>query len=164
MIYGAAAGRVVPVPAADARKLTDRAGWLAPLVSPAIADVIDVILFVDPAMPWPKHFFKRHTRPTVVLVGDDPYPAGDSLGPDAWRCTPQLRAWCRAAIIHGTGARADHYAPAAGAALRIQRVAFIECDSLRVRAWQTAIHCPKMLTFLPPVGKVHPSCETGVSA
>ena len=32
---------------------------------------------------WPSRIGK-HYGPQVVLVGDDPYPAGEALGPDAW--------------------------------------------------------------------------------
>ena len=78
----------------------------------------------------------RTKLPTVVLIGDD---HGDSRDPSAWRCSISAISWARAAIVHGTGAMAWHYAEAVRAAELTGRCLFVETDSDHVAAWLSAI-------------------------
>ena len=46
-------------------------GFVAPLVIPAETGLIDLVGIADPRTPWPKQM-RATTRPTVLLIGDDP--------------------------------------------------------------------------------------------
>jgi hypothetical protein len=104
--------------------------------------------------PWSPRSLKS-SLPTVVIIGDD---RGDSCDPDEWRCSISAIAWARAAIVHGTGAQAWHYAEAVRAAEMKGRCLFVETDSAHAPAWTAAIRPRGIpgLTFTPPNGEVHP--------
>jgi hypothetical protein len=93
--------------------------------------------------------------PRVVLLADD---LGDSRDPDEWRSAVSAIAWARAAVIHGTGGRVEHYAEAVRAAETLGRCLMIETNSARAPAWAAAIHPREIpgLLIIPPRGGVHP--------
>lgn len=103
---------------------------------------------------WSPHDL-RTKLPTVVLIGDD---HGDSRDPSAWRCSISAISWARAAIVHGTGAMAWHYAEAVRAAELTGRCLFVETDSDHVAAWLSAISPRQIpgLSLIPPAGQRHP--------
>ena len=98
----------------------------------------------------------RHTtRPTVLLVGDDPGGPNGLGGPDAWRCSSKVGIWAQAAVVHGAGGDPQHYRFAVAAALTFGRVVFIESTACHALAWADRIGCPRTLTILPRDG-LHP--------
>ncbi|HUB48343.1 MAG TPA: hypothetical protein VMB73_25485 [Acetobacteraceae bacterium] len=94
--------------------------------------------------------------PTIVLIGDD---HDDPRDPAEWRCSTSLIAWARCAVVHGTGAQAEHYREAIRGAELLGRCLFIETDSAHAPAWAAAI-MPRgipCLSIIPPNGGVHPA-------
>lgn len=97
--------------------------------------------------------------PRVVLIADD---AGNSRDPGEWRSSMSVIAWSRAAVVHGTGGKAEHYAAAVEMAKATGRVVMVETDSAHAAGWQEAI-APRGITclaFIPPPGCVHPAPVT----
>jgi hypothetical protein len=128
--------------------------FIAPLAVPAEQDLIDLVGIADPATPWPTRI-KHATRPTVILIGDDPGAPDGMGGPDAWRCTRSLGRWARGVLVHGTGGQAAHYAGAVRAARQLGRVALIETTSVHAQAWAERLNCRRTLLLLPRSGS-HP--------
>ncbi len=79
---------------------------------------------------------KRIGRPVLLLIGDDDHA---STGPSGWRCARKLREWARAAIVHGTGGRREHYEWAATAAAMQRRLVMIETDSGHLAEWASPV-------------------------
>jgi hypothetical protein len=98
--------------------------------------------------------------PRVLLLADD---LGDSRDPDEWRCAISAIAWARAAIVHGTGGKVEHYRETVRAAETLGRCLMVETDSARAPAWAAAIHPREIpgLVFIPPPGGVHPALVRG---
>jgi hypothetical protein len=161
MILGASGGRVAVLTVGAAERMMpggDRKyDPIKRLIGPAGADVIDVCFLIDPGMAWPKEI-ELARRPCVVVLGDDPGTPGGQGGALAWRCTPRLRRWTRAAMIHGAAAEPEHYAEVVRATLKVGRVALIETTSANVPGWVDALRCPRTLLVLPR-GGLHPVPE-----
>jgi hypothetical protein len=121
-----------------------------PLFAAAAAGVIGLITLDRPGAKWPAREIESIAIPVVVLVGDDPYPHADALGPDGWACARRLKYWAGAAIIHGTGPHPGHYRAAVEAALIKQRIAFIETASVHIDAWEALLKPRPTLTLRPP--------------
>ena len=136
--------------------------FLSALIGPGVADVIDVYFVGGPTAPWPKAV-ECPRRPTVVVIGDDPGTPNGFGGPDAWRCVNRLRRWVRATMVHGAGGEREHYAEAVRAALKVGRVAIIECTSGHAKAWRERINCDRTLLLIPRDGLVHPLEQAGAS-
>lgn len=94
-------------------------------------------------------------RPVLVLIGDDDHA---STGPDGWRCARRLAPWTRAAVVHGTGGEAAHYAVAVGFAIGHGRLVMVETDSTHLSTW-TALFANRVpvLTIRPPDAGPHPA-------
>jgi len=100
----------------------------------------------------------KTSRPAVLIVSDDD--DHTRLGPDGWACAARVMRWGGAALIHGSGGQAEHYAMAVQGALTARRLVLVETSSWRVDAWAEAA-----LRFMPPhrvlqirprPGEVHP--------
>jgi hypothetical protein len=104
--------------------------------------------------PWTPRMLPA-TGPRIVLIADD---SGDSRDPDEWRCAISATAWAKSAIIHGTGAKPEHYHEAVTAAEVTKRCLLVETNSARAAAWVAAIEPREIpgLVFVPPRGGVHP--------
>ena len=94
-------------------------------------------------------------RPVLLLIGDDDHA---STGPDGWRCAKRLPPWTRAAVVHGTGGEAAHYAAAVGFAIGHGRLVMLETDSAHLAEW-TALFANRvpLLTIRPPDDGLHPA-------
>lgn len=94
-------------------------------------------------------------RPVLVLIGDDDHA---STGPAGWRCARRLPHWTRAAVVHGTGGEAAHYAAAVGFAIGHGRVVMVETDSAHLAQWMApfANRVP-LLTVRSPNDAPHPA-------
>ena len=117
-------------------------------------------LITAPDAVWPARVTKN-LGPQVVLLGDDPFPAGLSVGPDAWACLRGAKRWARFVIAHGTGSCLNHYRIASALAVLHRKVLFIETDSAHVEDWASRFDCPVM-RILPPVGHAHPEPKAEV--
>ncbi len=125
-----------------------------PLFRGAADGVHALALISAPDSAWPARVSK-HLGPQVVLVGDDPWPAGVSLGPDGWTCLRGAQRWARFVILHGTGSCEDHYRIASALAVIHRSVLFVETDSQHVAGWAERFACP-VIRIVPPPGKAHP--------
>ena len=104
---------------------------------------------------WPARVSK-HLGPSIVVIGDDPYPNGHSIGPGGWTCARRAKDWARFVFVHGTGGAIDHYRAASFAASVHRRLLIVETDSAHIAEW--ADHFGgNVLRFQPPAGRVHPS-------
>jgi hypothetical protein len=122
-----------------------------------VADgLIALITLEGPTAKWCSRDVDNIGRPIVVLVGDDPAPVADAVGPAGWECARRLKYWCRATIIHGTGPDPDHYRAAVVNALAYQRLVLVETDSRHAVAWRDFLRCPRSLLLVPPPGCTHP--------
>jgi hypothetical protein len=161
MILGACAGKLAAITAAQAARMMpgDDAKFdsIKRLIGPAGADVIDVCFLIDPGMAWPKAI-EWARRPAVVVVGDDPGSPCGQGGAAAWRCTPRLRHWTRAALVHGAAAQPEHYGAIVQTALKLGRATLIETTSANVHGWAEALRCVRTLLILPR-GGLHPIPE-----
>lgn len=94
--------------------------------------------------------------PRVLLIGDD---AGDSRDPSEWRCAMSAMAWARSAVVHGTGAKPDHYKIAIELAVQTGKCLLVETDSDHAPVWADGLHAPgfPLFLFIPPGGGTHPS-------
>ena len=111
----------------------------------------------SPTASFPSRVVERWKRPAIILVGDDPWPNGEALGPDGWASARRLKYWRpQVAIIHGSGLSADPYRLAAEAAELVHRIVFIETDSAHVQVWADFLECPSTLRIVPPAGCSHP--------
>jgi hypothetical protein len=126
-----------------------------PMARAAVADEIDVFGFGCPDARWPGRTLRLATRPTILLIADDPGTPNGQGGPTAWTCTDALSRWCNAVMIHASGGEAAHYAEAVRAARLVGRLALIETTTLHAKAWASAINCPNTLLILPRDGE-HP--------
>ncbi|HUN44131.1 MAG TPA: hypothetical protein VMU81_27885 [Acetobacteraceae bacterium] len=95
-------------------------------------------------------------RPAVVLIGDD---SDLPQGPDGWSQARRAIRWAKAIIVHAAGAELEHYEAAVTAAQTVRRTLIIECGSLHLPAWISAVraapHSPSTLV-IQPRGGVHP--------
>ena len=125
-----------------------------PLFRAAADGVHALALINSPGALWPGRVSK-YLGPQVVLVGDDPYPAGLSVGPDGWACLRGAQRWARFVVVHGTGSCLDHYRAASALAVMHRNLLFIETDSGHIEDWAGRFDCPVM-RIVPPVGHAHP--------
>ncbi len=108
---------------------------------------------------FPKKMVRQATRPTLLIVGDDD---GACTGPDGWRCAAAAARWARGAIVHATGARAEHYALAVEGARGSRRFLLVETIPEFAPAWLNVIGRDKPVTLIaPPSGGSHPVMPTG---
>lgn len=134
------------------------AAHLAPAIDAALEGRIELAILPHPAAPWPSRFLRETARPTLVLVCDDPGSPEGNGGPGAWRCADRIGRWCAASIIHGAAGKAWHYAEAARATLRFQKLVVVETTGLHVLPWQHRIACETTLLIVPKDG-THPTGE-----
>ena len=121
----------------------------------AAADGMHALALINaPDVGWSARV-RKYLGPQVVLVGDDPWPGGVSVGPDAWACLRGAQRWARFVIAHGTGSCLDHYRAASSLAVSHRSLLLIETDSVHVADWASRFTCP-VLRFLPPAGHAHP--------
>ncbi len=125
-----------------------------PLFRAAADGAHALALISTPDANWPARVSKHH-GPQVVLIGDDPFPAGFSVGPADWACLRGAQRWARFVIAHGTGSCLDHYRLASTLAIVHRKVLFIETDSAHVEDWASRFDCP-VIRILPPTGHAHP--------
>ena len=74
----------------------------------------------------------KQGRPVIALVGDDDY---QPAGPATWASAARLRAWAAFAIVHGAGAKREHYEMAAVMAKQVRRLLFVETTSEAAQEW-----------------------------
>ena len=90
-------------------------------------------------------------------MGDDDYA---TTGPDGWACAAKLRTWAAFAVVHGTGAKREHYTMAACMVAKVGRLLLIETSSDGAQQWAAFLHeRSPPLTFmglLPPAPGSHP--------
>ena len=134
----------------------------APLVEAAAAGIIAVSFFNDPASEFPRALLKVHSRPLVIVVGDDPpMTASASVGPEPWVMRRRLRHWMpRYALVHATGGLASQYREIVQAALLFDRLLVVETGTAVADAWRDVLLplCP-VTVMLPNDGGVHPVSE-----
>jgi hypothetical protein len=71
-----------------------------PLFAAAAARRIALITFTAQSMKWPAVTLAGLTRPTIILIGDDPeIGTGSAAGPMGWKIAERLRRWTRGAIV-----------------------------------------------------------------
>lgn len=128
-------------------------GHLAELLRPVMAGEINLTTPTRETRMPPLHRLRK--RPLCVLVGDDDYlPAG----PATWACAAKLRAWAAFAIVHGAGARPEHYAMAAELTVMKRRLLLIETTSLAAQHWAGFLRERDGLMFMGvlPTDGLHP--------
>jgi hypothetical protein len=115
---------------------------------------IGLTIIFSRRFPWTPRLLSSN-GPRVVLIADD---AGNSRDPDEWRCAISAIAWARAALVHGTGGKVEHYREAVAAAEVKGRCLLVETDSAHVASWMAAIQPRKIpaLMFIPHPGGSHP--------
>lgn len=131
-------------------------GYMTELLRPAARGELNLMVLSRGTVQPPFYRMAKKCRPIVALVGDDDY---QTTGPDGWACSDKLRTWAAFAIVHGTGAKREHYATAACMAAKVGRLLLIETSSDGAQLWAgfLAERTPP-LTFmglLPPSG-AHP--------
>ena len=129
--------------------------FVDPLAVAAMRDEVDLFGFAHPQARWPGRQLRLATRPTVLLIGDDPGNAEGQGGPTAWQCAREIGKWCQGAIIHAAAGEPRHYQEAVRGALMLGRLAMIETTSMYVKAWAECLACPTTLLILPNDGP-HP--------
>ena len=133
-----------------------------PLLEAAQGGVIAVSFFHDPASEFPRALLKTHSRPLVIVIGDDPpCTATAAVGPEPWVMRRRLRHWMpRYALVHATGGLASQYREIVQAALLFDRLLVVETGSTKAEAWRDALLplCP-VTVMLPRDGGVHPIQE-----
>ena len=128
-----------------------------PLFLAAAEGRIDLLLLADRTKPWPGSQAKRLTRPTIVLVGDDPrVGTGVAYGPRDWLLARRLQLWARCALIHGAAGLPDHYRLAVEMAEGCGRLAMVETSSGMAASWAQFLGYPGMLILTPLGGERHP--------
>jgi hypothetical protein len=145
---------------ADLAAICDRLAALnaapLPLFAAAAARRIALLTITAPSAKWPAATLASLTRPTIILLGDDPdIGAGSAAGPMGWKIAERLRRWTRGAIVHGAGGEPDHYREAVRGAEQLGRFVFVETSGDRAREWARFINCPRTLVILPTDG-AHP--------
>ncbi len=116
------------------------------------------LVFAGPrtaALPWGR--IRKSHKPVLIVVCDD-----DDLatGPAGWRFAKKLTAWARGAIVHGAGAKREHYQLAIGGAIDCRQFLVIDCASRHVDNWLELLgHC-FALAVLPSDGE-HPVADVG---
>ena len=132
-----------------------------PLLEAAAAGRIGLAFLSDPGAQLPCELSRPQSRPTIVLIGDDP-PAmhADSLGPEKWEFMRRLRYWRpRQALIHGTGGTPVEYEAAVRSAEIVGRFLIVDTSSAHALAWRDRLNpiCPGIV--LLPTHGAHPIAE-----
>ena len=131
-------------------------GHMAELLRPVMRGELNLILPLRDTLMPPLRRMEKRGRPVAVLVGDDDYV---TTGPAGWACAMKLREWAHFAVVHGTGARPEHYAMAACMTVQVRRLLFIETSSAGAQLWAGFLRerIPELpfMGFLPPDG-AHP--------
>ena len=134
----------------------------APLIEAAAAGVIAVSFFYEPENEFPRALLKVHSRPLIIVVGDDPpRTAPAPIGPEPWVMRRRLRHWMpRYALVHATGGLASQYREIVQAALLFDRLLVVETGTAFANAWREILLplCP-VTVMLPNDGGVHPIPE-----
>lgn len=128
----------------------------APLYTAAAEGRIAVVLAAAPNTPWPTTTMARLTRPTVLILSGDPGWGEPTFGPERWRCARKARSWAKAAIVHGTAGKPEHYRDAVTTAALVGHLVLVETTSALVAAWGTFLAPLPRIAYLPPDGGVHP--------
>lgn len=131
-------------------------GHITELLRPAARGELNLMMPSRDTVQPPFYRLAKKARPIVALVGDDDYA---TAGPDGWACADKLRAWAAFAVVHGTGAKREHYAMAAVMAAKVGRLLLIEtsCNGAQLWAGFLAARTPPLtfMELLPP-DRAHP--------
>lgn len=95
---------------------------------------------------------KTLQRPVLVIIGDDDHA---STGPAGWASTAPLMRWTGAAMVHGAGAKPEHYAAAVEGARAHGRFVLVETSSEHVQAWMACAADRVAVAIVPKQGP-HP--------
>jgi len=131
-------------------------GYMTELVRPASRGDLNLMVLSRGTVQPPFYRLAKKCRPIVALVGDDDY---QTTGPDGWTCADKLRTWAAFAVVHGTGAKREHYAMAAAMVAKVGRLLLIETSSEGAQQWAGFLRerTPPLMFMglLPPEG-AHP--------
>jgi len=107
------------------------------------------------ALPWGR--IRKSHKPVLILVADD-----DDLatGPDGWRFARKIASWARGAVVHGAGAKREHYQLAIGGAIDCRQFLVIDCASRHVDNWLELLEHCFALAIVPSDGG-HPVADVG---
>ena len=134
----------------------------APLIEAAAEGIIAVSFFYEPEVEFPRALLKVHSRPLVIVVGDDPpRTAPAPIGPEPWVMRRRLRHWMpRYALVHATGGLASQYREIVQASLLFDRLLVVETGTAVADAWRDVLLplCP-VTVMLPTDGGMHPIAE-----
>ena len=116
---------------------------------------IDMVFAGDrtAVLPWGR--IRKSRKPTLILVADD-----DDLatGPDGWRFARKIASWARGAVVHGAGAKREHYQLAIGGAIDCRQFVVIDTASKNVSAWMELFkHC--FAVAIMPADGTHPVAD-----
>ena len=149
---------MAPAAFAELIAVADRSGCghIIELLRPAMHGELNVILPTRETRMPPLYRMEKQDRPVIVLVGDDDHLAG---GPATWACAAKLRQWAGFAMVHGTGAKPEHYAAAAMLTRVHRRLLLIETSSVAAQHWAAFLRernpALPFMGLLPPDG-AHP--------
>ncbi|HYE70098.1 MAG TPA: hypothetical protein VD932_01070 [Aquabacterium sp.] len=133
------------------------ASHLVPLLRMVRTGAVNVA-FVTRGTPAPMGRLKRSNRPAIALLGDDD---AAPTGPAGWPQAERLVKWCGAAVVHSTGAKAEHYAAATALALAHRRLLLVETNTAMEPAWLALIQrlrpgLPGLIVRVRPGEPAHP--------
>ena len=129
----------------------------APLFEAAARFEIDLVHLLEPAAPFPGDMFAQRIRPVVILISDDAFWAQQSIGPDGWRCAPELHRWAEGFVIGGSRGDPEHYPRSSIFAqilwrVAFGRVAFVETSPPFVDRWIAFIQPRSFMNYQPRKG------------
>lgn len=105
------------------------------------------------ALPWGR--IRKSPRPVLILIGDDD---DTPTGPDGWLFARKFTSWARGAIVHGAGAKREHYELAVQGAVACRQFLVIDTASRHVTAWLGLLANVQTLVIYPADG-VHPTTD-----
>ncbi len=150
IVLTAATANPAELSRAISRLHTLGASFGVPLLRAVMADEI-ALAMLQPGQPPPLARLDAARRPAILVVGDDDDTT--RLGPDGWPGVHRALRWSRAAMLHGTGGRPEHYEKALGGALLARRLVLVETSSALLDPWSEMA-----VRFLPPcaIARVQP--------
>lgn len=113
---------------------------------------------LNPGQAPPLAKLERTGRPAIIVLTSDDDTT--RLGPDGWPHAARILRWAKAAMLHGTGGRPEHYELAIEGAKVHRRVVLVETCTAHIEAWTTlarrTMAPERILRMQPPDGGVHP--------
>lgn len=118
---------------------------------------IDMVFAGDrtAALPWGR--IRKSRKPVLILVGDDD---DNPTGPAGWRFAKKFTAWARGAIVHGAGAKREHYQIAVEGALECRQFVVIDTASRYAADWLELL-CHTFTLVIAPADGEHPVADVG---